>query len=128
MVGLRTRAGLSRLVGAGCVVRRAGWLCAALGQCPGGAVVGQAEVDQPAQVERGSSVVQPVVVLNRSAAVQPAVAAGEPGDGAFDHGPVLTVFGQPVRITSGLAGGALPRVVGAHLEVFAGAATGASGP
>jgi hypothetical protein len=73
-------------------------------------------------------VVQPVVVLGDPAVAQSAVAAGQPGDGPFDHGPVLAVFGQPVRVTSGLAGGALPRIVRADVEALTGAAPGASGP
>jgi hypothetical protein len=97
--------GLSRLPGAGCLVCRADWLwCADLRQCPPGAVVGQAEVDEPAQVKRGGSVVQPMVISADAAVAQPAIAAGQPGDGPFDHGPVLAVVRLPIRITSSPAG------------------------
>jgi hypothetical protein len=41
---------------------------------------------------------------------------------------VLTVFGQPVRVTRGSPGGAQPRVVSADPKGFAAAAAGASGP
>jgi hypothetical protein len=36
-------------------------------------------------------VVQPVVVAGDAAVAHAAIAADEPGDGAFDHGPVLAV-------------------------------------
>jgi hypothetical protein len=70
-----------------------------LGDNPIRASAGQTEVDQPTQVERCGSVMQPVIILDDAAVAQPAVAAGQPGDGPFDHGPVLTVFGQPIRGT-----------------------------
>src|ERR1700741_2893175 len=71
---------------------------------------------------------QPVVILGDAAVAQPAVAAGEPGDGAFDHGSVLAIFDQPVWVTRRLAGGALPRIMRTYLEAFARAAVGTSGP
>src|SRR4051794_7578726 len=70
---------------------------------------------------------QPVVVLGDTAVAQSSVAAGQPGDGPFDHGPMLTVFGQPIRVMSGPPGGAQPRVVGTDPKGFAAAAAGASG-
>lgn len=75
------------------------------GQCPlrrwpTGAGVGQARRDQAAQVERGGPVMQPVVVLDDAAVADFAVAAGQPGDRAFHHRTVLTVFGLPVGIAS----------------------------
>ena len=42
---------------------------------------------------------QPVIVLGDTAVAQSSVAAGQPGDGPFDHRPTLTVFGQPIRVT-----------------------------
>src|SRR6476659_8010361 len=89
-----------------------------LGDNPIRAGVGQTEVDQPAQVERGSSVMQRVIILGGAAVAQPAVAAGQPGDGAFDHGPMLAVFGQPVRVSGCLPGGAHLRVMGPTLSLF----------
>jgi hypothetical protein len=62
--------------------------------------------DQPAQVEPSGPVVKPVIILGDPAVAQPAVATSKPGDGAFNHGPVLAIFGQPVRVTCGLPGGA----------------------
>ena len=68
-----------------------------------------------------------MVVFGGSAVAQTPVAAGEPGDGAFDHGPVLVVFGAPVIVLGGLAGSTLKGVVGADVQVFAAAAAGAAG-
>ena len=99
-----------------------------LGDNPIRAGVGEAQPDEPAQVERGGSVMQPVIVLGDAAVAQFAVAAGQPGDGAFDHRPVLAVFGQPIRVTGGLSGGALPRVMGADFEFLALAAARCIGP
>ena len=62
-----------------------------LGDNPTGIGVVEAEVGQPAQVECGGSVVEPVVVLDDTSIAQPAVAANEPGDGPFDHGPRVLV-------------------------------------
>ncbi|CQD24041.1 hypothetical protein BN1232_06021 [Mycobacterium lentiflavum] len=53
------------------------------------------------------------------------------GQAEFDQPPqikVLAVFGQPGRVTSGLPGGTLPRIVRADPEAFTGAAAGALGP
>ncbi|APD83922.1 hypothetical protein AN480_29420 [Mycobacterium intracellulare subsp. chimaera] len=47
-----------------------------------------------------------------AAVAQSAVAAGEPGDGSFDHGPVPVVFGAPVGVAGGMAGSTLEGVVG----------------
>ena len=46
---------------------------------------------QSAQVERGDAGVEPGVVLDHAAVGDAAVAAGQPGDGAFDHGSVASV-------------------------------------
>ena len=59
------------------------------------------------RLSRGGAVVQPVVVLGDAAVAQFAVAARQPGDGAFDHGPVLTVFGLPIPGLGVSPGGAL---------------------
>ena len=75
------------------------------GQLPCPAAVGEAEGEQPAQVERGDAVVEPGVVLLDPAVGHASVAAGEPGDGAFDHGPV-----GPVGGLERLVGGPLPVV------------------
>jgi hypothetical protein len=69
---------------------RAG-LKARSGQGPAAGFVGQAEVEQAAQVECGDAVVQLEVVGGGAAVAQlPAAAfrADQPGDAAFDHGPV----------------------------------------
>src|SRR5258705_12352964 len=70
---------------------------------------------------------EPMVVLGDAAVADFAVTAGQPGDGPFDHGPVLSVFGQPLRVASRLPGSALPGVMGADFEFLAFAAAGASG-
>ena len=49
------------------IVFAAMWLVGVSGQRPGGAVEDQAEVGQSAQVERGGSVVKPVVVFGHAA-------------------------------------------------------------
>jgi hypothetical protein len=55
-------------------------------------LLAQAEVQQSAQVEAGEAVVEPQVVLGDAAVVDFAVAAShEPGQGPFDHRPVLPV-------------------------------------
>lgn len=92
----------------GCTRR---WLIQALqrmllGDNPIRAGVVETQGDQSAQVERGRSVMQPVVVPGYAAVAQSAVAASKPGDGAFDHGPMLAVVGQPIRVSRGLSGGA----------------------
>src|SRR4029077_10798607 len=71
---------------------------------------------------------QPMVVLDDAAVTQSSVAAGQPGDGPFDHRPMLTVFGQPAGVASAPPGGACPRVVSADPKGFAGAAAGAAAP
>src|SRR5271168_3483019 len=48
---------------------------------------------------------QPMVILDGAAVAQPAVASSEPGDGSFDHGPVLAVIGQPIRVPHCAPGG-----------------------
>lgn len=89
-------------------------------------VVGEAEGDESAQVEAGDGVVEPVVVLGDAAVAEFACAAGEPGDDAFDHGPVLAVFGF-ARVTGCLSGGAedaFVRVDGEFAAAFGGGAAG----
>src|SRR5439155_20026523 len=75
-----------------------GPVAVALAQRPGGAGVLEAKGDEAAQVEGGGAVVQPGVVLGGSGVAESAVVADEPGDGAFDHGAVSSVFGPPVRV------------------------------
>src|SRR5215212_1424596 len=82
-----------------------------LGQGQGCLVAVQAEGEYAAEVECGGSGVEPGVVLGGAAVAQAAVAAGEPGDGAFDHGPVLPVEGLKFRVGGAAAGGAGESVV-----------------
>jgi Thermolysin metallopeptidase, catalytic domain len=66
---------------------------------PAGVLAGEPEVDQPAEVERCHPGVQPEVVGGHASVAQLAAAAfgaDQPGDGAFDHGPVLAVVGAQV--------------------------------
>src|SRR6185312_9603608 len=81
-------------------VARWGRLC----QGPGPVEAGEAEVEQSAQVQPGHPVVQPQVVGGGSAEPQPPVPAGDqPGDGAFDHGPMLTVGGLELWVLGAAA-------------------------
>ncbi|SNR91083.1 hypothetical protein SAMN06265360_13120 [Haloechinothrix alba] len=89
-----------------------------LSEFPSPGVAGEAEGKESAQVESGDSVVQPLVVLRRASVAEPAVTAGEPGDSAFDHRPVLSVFVLPRRIGGGAASHALELVVGPNGELF----------
>ena len=52
---------------------------------------GQSEDEEPSKVQGGDPVVQPVVILGDSAVPDPSVAASEPGDRPFHHGPVGAV-------------------------------------
>src|SRR5687768_17270906 len=63
------------------------------GQYPGSVLDGEAHGQESAQVEGGDAVVEPVVVLLDPAVGHPPSSSSEPGDGAFDHGPVLAVGG-----------------------------------
>src|ERR1019366_3016146 len=73
---------------------------------PCGAVVVQAEHGEAAQVEGGGAVVEPVVVFGDAAVADFPVSADQPGDGAFDHGPVLAVDVAELRCFGLAAGGA----------------------
>ena len=61
---------------------------------------------------------KPVIIFADAAVSQPAIAAGQPGDGAFDHGPMLAILGQPVGVARGSAGGAQERIVRADPQGF----------
>ena len=97
-----------------------------LGDNPIRAGVVEAQSDHSTEIQRGGAVMQPMVVFDDAAVAQPAVAAGQPGDGAFDHGSVLAVFGQPLWVASGLSRGALPRIMDPDPQSSAGAAAGAA--
>jgi hypothetical protein len=49
-------------------------------------------------------VMQPVIIVGDAAVAKSAIAPGQPGDRAFDHGTVLAVFSQPVGVAGGLTG------------------------
>ena len=53
--------------------------------------MGEAEVDEPLQVDGGDAVAEPEPVAVGAVVAESAVGADEPGDAAFDHGPVLAV-------------------------------------
>ena len=99
-----------------------------LGDNPIRAAVGEAQPDEPAQVEGGGSVMQPVIILADASVTQFAVASGQPGDGAFDHRPVLAVLGQPIRVTGGASGGTLARIMGTDPQCLTPAAARATCP
>src|SRR5919202_5557206 len=92
----------------------------------------ESEVDQPAEVEGGHPGVQPPVVGGHAAVAQFAAAAfraDQPGDGAFDHGPVLAVgLAQVVPVGPVAAGLAQQRVVLVQVEGPTVGAVGAALP
>ena len=81
------------------------------GDCPVRAGVFEAQGDQSAQVQRRGAVMEPLIVVGDAAVADFAVAAGQPGDGAFHHGSVLAVLGLPVRIARDRPRCALERFV-----------------
>src|SRR5215467_4328885 len=87
---------------------------------PGLAVGGEAEVEQPAQVEGGGAGVDPPVVRCDAAVGHSAAASADsdqPGDGSFDHGPVLSVGVAQVGVGGpGSASRAQDRVVGVQVQ------------
>ena len=97
-------------------------------QRPGGPVVGQPERDEPAQIEGGGAVVQPVVVLGHAAIANLAVAADQPGDGAFHNRPMLPIFVLPGRVSRIMASNSLQRIMRADAEGPTGDAGGAARP
>jgi hypothetical protein len=112
-------------VALGCGCRQDPWMEVVLGDGPGSAGVVQAHRDESAQVQCRGSVVQPVIVLGHSAVADFAVVAGKPGDGAFDHGAVLAVFGLSGTLACVRSGAAQVRFVDADGElasVFGGGA------
>src|ERR1700730_1721791 len=96
------------------------------GQRPGAAVVDESEPDEPAQVECGGAVVQPVVVFGHAAIANLAVATGQPGDGAFDHRPMSPIFVAPLWVSCLTAGFPLQRMVWADPDDSSGDAGGAA--
>ena len=86
------------------------------GDRPAGRAVGEAEGEEPAQVDRGGPVVEPVVVLGDASVTESPVASGQPGDAAFDHGTVL-----PVGALEAVFAGPLPVAALQRAEVIAGA-------
>src|SRR5215472_17200077 len=85
--------------GAGCLRGLCKSPCAVAGS-------GEPEVDEPAEVEGGVSVVEPGVVLGDAPVGDAAVAVGDkPGDRPLDRGPPLAVFVLPGRVGGGAAGG-----------------------
>ena len=82
--------------------------------------------DQSAQIDRRGTVVQPVAIFDDAAVTHLAVAAGQPGDAAFDHRSVLTIFVEPVHVSGCCACVALQLVVGPYGQRLALGAGGAS--
>ena len=70
-------------------------------------LVGQCQGEEAAEVDRSGAMVQLVVVFGDAAVTEAPVAADEPGDGAFDHGPVLPVDGLELRAFRVAPGSAL---------------------
>ena len=61
---------------------------------------------------------QPVVVVGDASVAQVAVTSGQPGDGTFDHRPVLAVFVEPLGVSCFPSGGSLQGVVWWTLRVL----------
>ena len=87
----------------------------------------EAEVDEASQVDRGAAVGEPDAVAGDAAVADfAAAAAGEPGDGAFDHRAVLPV-GLGERGGEGVgSGGGEQVVMDVDLEDLAAGGAGAA--
>src|SRR3954451_8649819 len=92
---------------------RPGWRS---GDLPALLVEGEAEGEQAAQVEGGDAVLQPGVVLGHASVGDAAVPADEPGDAAFDHGPLFAVDLLEGRVLRTLAVLALEPFVAVQLD------------
>ena len=90
-----------------------------LGESPAVVAEPESEVEQSAQVDRGGAVVEPVVVLGHASVGHFPVAADQPGDGAFDHRPVLPVGGLEAIVGGALAVLALQHVLGMQRDLAA---------
>src|SRR5665809_16201 len=86
------------------------------------------ESEEGAQVDRGGSQGPPGVVLGNASVAQTACTSGEPGDGAFDHGPVAAVGGLELRVAGPGAVFAADLVVLADDELAAPVRGRAPGP
>ena len=83
------------------------------GEYPSVGAVGESEVDESAQVDGGGSEAQSDAVAFDASVADPSVSVGdEPGDGSFDHGPVLAVVVQVLSVAPPSTGG------GENLVVF----------
>ena len=102
-------------------------LVGVLGDGPSGAVVAESQGDQAAQVQRCGAVVQPVIVAADTTVADLAVAAAEPGDGAFDHRSILTVLVEPLRVSRFSASRSLKLIMKAEPDAATVAAGGALG-
>ena len=116
----------------GSVVAAVGWGFSSpgglSGDRPAGRSVGEAEGEESAQVDCRDPVVEPVVVPGHASVAESPVASGQPGDGAFDHGPVL-----PVGVLETFVGGpltvlALQQIMLVELHGAALRGGGAQGP
>ena len=82
-----------------------------------GGIEGEAEVEEPFEVDRGAAHGPGVTVsVGASESDSPMVVADQPGDGAFDHGPKLTVGVVEVVGASERAGCGEQCVVGVDFD------------
>jgi hypothetical protein len=79
-------------------------------------VRGESAVEQASQVQSGDPELEPGVVPVDTAVPDTAVAAGQPGDGPFDHGPVGAVIVLKIRVLGALAVLPLQRVMFVKFE------------
>ena len=74
------------------------------GDGPAVGVVGEAEVDEPLEVDGGGAVGEPDAVGGDASVGDTAAGADEPGEAAFDHGPEPLVVGGEVVVSPGASG------------------------
>ena len=79
-------------------------------------LVGEAEVEEPLQVDGGGAVGEPDAVAGGAAVGDAAAGSDEPGEAAFDHGPPASVVVGEVAVAPGAAGFDELGVMGAEAE------------
>lgn len=92
----------------------AGWVSrpGVLSKGPGPVLAGQSEAEESFEVDGGRPVDPPRIVLDCAAIWDAPGASGQPGEGAFDHGAVLSIHGLKVGMLGANAVFAAEPVVG----------------
>ena len=87
----------------------------------------ETEVEESSEVDCGGSDAEGLAVAFDAAVADSAVAVGdEPGNGSFDHGPVVAVVGESLTLAPSGAGGGEESVVFADEHRPAGLVRGAA--